>query len=177
MRSVPVDLTAVASRHASRLARANPDRRIHFSVEPHLQAQGDPRLLEAVLANLLENAVKFTRPREEARIEVGGEQRAGGTEYFVRDNGVGFEMSHSSHLFGAFQRMHKASEFPGTGIGLATVQRIIHRHGGRVWADARKGEGATFRFTLGSFDGITAATKDPGTQELSHHAGQNDSAG
>jgi PAS domain S-box-containing protein len=182
MQSMPVDLTDIANRHASRLAGANPARRITFRVEPGLGAQGDPRLLDSALGNLLENAVKFTLPREEARIEVGGEQRGGETEYFVRDNGVGFEMSHSSHLFGAFQRMHKASEFPGTGIGLATVQRIIHRHGGRVWADARKEEGATFRFTLGLFDGVTVASRDPAIQELSEqelsdHAGQNDSAG
>jgi len=106
--------------------------------------------------------VKFTSPRQEATIEVGrggnGDQNAGNEndgsemEFYVRDNGVGFEMSHSSRLFAAFQRLHKASEFPGTGIGLATVQRVIRRHGGRVWADARKGEGATFRFTLGSLD-------------------------
>jgi len=152
MRWMPVDLSALAGRHAERLAEANPGRRITFVVQPGLTAEGDPRLLEAAIGNLMENAVKFTGPRAEATIEVG--QRAGGTEaeFYVRDNGVGFEMSHSSRLFGAFQRLHKTSEFPGTGIGLATVARVIRRHGGRVWADARKGEGATFRFTLGPLD-------------------------
>jgi PAS domain S-box-containing protein len=152
MRWLPVDLTALAQRHAALLAEANPDRRIVFHVQPGLTAYGDVRLLEAVVANLMGNAVKFTRPRAEATVEVGQRQNGDETEFYVRDNGVGFEMSHSTHLFGAFQRLHKASDFPGTGIGLATVQRVIHRHGGRVWADARKGEGATFRFTLGSFD-------------------------
>jgi PAS domain S-box-containing protein len=152
MRWHPVDLTALAERHAALLTQANPERRITFRVQPGLTAWGDARLLEAAIANLMENAVKFTSPRAEATVEVGRRQIGEETEFYVRDNGVGFEMSHSAHLFGAFQRLHKASEFPGTGIGLATVQRVIHRHGGRVWADARKGEGATFRFTLGSLD-------------------------
>ena len=157
MRWMPVDLSELANRHALRLAEANPGRKITFLVEPGLSAEGDPRLLEAAIGNLMENAVKFTSPRPEATIEVGcgsngNENEGSEMEFYVRDNGVGFEMSHSSRLFGAFQRLHKASEFPGTGIGLATVQRVIRRHGGRVWADARKGEGATFRFTLGSLD-------------------------
>ncbi len=149
MRWLPVDISALANRHASLLREANPARRILFHVQPDMAAQGDPRLLEAAIGNLMENAVKFTRPREEASIEVGG-VNGNVTEFFVRDNGVGFDMSHSAHLFGAFQRLHKASEFPGTGIGLATVQRVIHRHGGRIWADAREDEGATFHFTLAS---------------------------
>jgi light-regulated signal transduction histidine kinase (bacteriophytochrome) len=93
--------------------------------------------------------VKFTGPRAEARIEFGLTEAAGEPAYFVRDNGVGFNMAYASSLFGAFQRLHKASEFPGTGIGLATVQRVVRRHGGRVWAEAVAGSGATFYFTVG----------------------------
>ena len=97
---------------------------------------------------MLDNAAKFTGPRPVARIEFGQTQVEGQPAYFVRDNGVGFDLAYARNLFGAFQRMHRQSEFPGTGIGLATVQRIIHRHGGRVWAEAAVDQGATFYFTL-----------------------------
>jgi signal transduction histidine kinase len=166
IRWMPVDLTALAHRHAALLREANPDRRIVFRVDPGMEAHGDPRLLEAAIGNLMENAVKFTRPREEATIEVGERRDGAGlreeSEFYVRDNGVGFEMAHSRQLFNAFQRLHKASEFPGSGIGLATVHRVIQRHGGRVWADARKGEGATFRFTLASLDRATSRNRTTG---------------
>ncbi len=145
-----VDLSALARHVTARLEEENPGRRLQFLIEDGLRAQGDPRLLEVALTNLLNNAVKFTAPRAEARIEFGLANAAGEPAYFVRDNGVGFNMAYASSLFGAFQRLHKASEFPGTGIGLATVQRVVRRHGGHAWAEAVPEEGATFYFTLGA---------------------------
>jgi light-regulated signal transduction histidine kinase (bacteriophytochrome) len=144
-----VDLTALARAIAERLKEANPDRAFEFVIGPGLKDTGDPLLLDVVLTNLLDNAVKFTGPRAQARIEFGKTELDGGSAFFVRDNGVGFDMRYASKLFGTFQRLHKASEFPGTGIGLATVKRVIERHGGRVWAEGRVGEGASFFFTLG----------------------------
>jgi len=103
-----------------------------------------------VLTNLLSNAVKYTRPREEAVIEIGVQRHDGApATFFVRDNGVGFNMKYAEKLFGAFQRLHRADEFEGTGIGLATVQRIIHKHNGRIWVDAELNKGATFYFSIG----------------------------
>jgi PAS domain S-box-containing protein len=127
-------------------------RKISFKVESLPQAYGDRRLITQVFQNLLSNAIKFTRNEESAAIEVG--YQPGGEEdiYYVRDNGVGFDMNHAQKLFGTFQRLHAANEFEGSGIGLATVQRIIDRHGGRVWGDARPGEGATFYFSLPSHE-------------------------
>jgi light-regulated signal transduction histidine kinase (bacteriophytochrome) len=121
---------------------------VEVNIHAGMIADCDSNLLEAVLSNLLENAFKFTSKREDARIEFGRAGLQGRHVYFVRDNGAGFDMAYAKKLFGAFQRMHKASEFPGTGVGLATVQRIIHRHGGRVWAEAEPGRGAVFYFTL-----------------------------
>jgi signal transduction histidine kinase len=113
-------------------------------------AQGDPRLLRQVLDNLLSNAWKFSAHQTEGEITMGVEPDAEGKPvFFVRDNGAGFDMAHAGKLFGAFQRLHSVTDFPGTGIGLATVQRIIKRHGGRIWADSAPGRGATFYFTLG----------------------------
>ena len=150
MENEPVDLTAIAQTVAGRLRQTHPGRQIAFSISGGLDGKGDAGLLEIALTNLLGNSVKFTGQREEARIEVGKMERDGQPAFFVRDNGVGFNMASAGKLFGAFQRLHKASQFPGTGIGLATVQRIIHRHGGRVWAEAERGKGATFYFTLES---------------------------
>jgi PAS domain S-box-containing protein len=145
----PVDLTSLAKTIVARLKEANPDRAIEFKLAPHMKCTGDARLLEIALTNLLDNAAKFTGPRTPARVEFGQTEFEGKPAFFVRDNGVGFDMAYAKMLFAPFQRLHKASEFPGTGIGLATVQRVIHRHGGRIWAEARLGEGATFCFTLG----------------------------
>ncbi|MGA2986760.1 MAG: PAS domain S-box protein [Terriglobia bacterium] len=145
-----IDLTALAETIIARLKEAHPGRCIEFVVAPQLQCTGDARLLEIALTNLLDNAVKFTGPRAAARIEFGTTECEGNPAFFVGDNGVGFDMAHAGMLFGPFQRLHKASEFPGTGIGLATVQRVIHRHGGHIWAEAQAGAGAKLYFTLGA---------------------------
>jgi light-regulated signal transduction histidine kinase (bacteriophytochrome) len=108
----------------------------------------DAGLIQQVFANLLSNALKFTRPRAKALIEVGTRKQDGETLVFVRDNGVGFSMKYADKLFGVFQRLHRAEDFEGTGVGLATVQRIVHKHGGRVWAEAELDKGAMFSFTL-----------------------------
>jgi light-regulated signal transduction histidine kinase (bacteriophytochrome) len=113
-----------------------------------LRAEGDAHLLAAVLENLLGNAWKFTSQRADARIEVGLSSKNEQPTYFVRDNGAGFDMAHAGKLFGAFQRMHTTAEFPGSGIGLAIVQRIVRRHGGEIWAESEVNRGATFFFTL-----------------------------
>jgi light-regulated signal transduction histidine kinase (bacteriophytochrome) len=149
MRFVPVDLSAAAWSIAARLTEANPGRQIEFVIEPGLSGVGDTRLIEIALTNLLSNAVKFTRPHAQARIEFGQAGGNGRQSFYVRDDGVGFDMAYADKLFRAFQRLHKTSEFPGTGIGLAIVQRVIHRHGGRVWAESHIDRGAKFLFTLG----------------------------
>jgi light-regulated signal transduction histidine kinase (bacteriophytochrome) len=115
--------------------------------------RGDPRLLQVVLENLLNNAWKYSSKQGQAKIEFGAKDQNDETIYFVRDNGAGFEMAYANKLFGAFQRLHTTTEFPGTGIGLATVQRIIHRHGGRIWAESIVNQGATFFFTLPTVGG------------------------
>ena len=130
------------------MRREQPDRRVDFSIAPDLVAQGDPVLLRSVLRNLLGNAWKFTAKSPEARIEFGQVEQDGKAAYFVSDNGAGFDMESAGKLFAPFQRLHDATEFPGTGIGLATVQQIIRRHGGKVWAKSAAGKGATFYFTL-----------------------------
>ena len=119
-----------------------------IEIKDGLKARGDKRLLRVMLNNLLGNAWKFTSHREQAEISFGHERQNGESFYFVRDNGAGFDMTYADKLFGAFQRLHTAGEFEGTGIGLATVQRIINRHGGRVWAEGVVNEGAAFYFTL-----------------------------
>jgi signal transduction histidine kinase len=144
----PVDLSGIARILAVRLRETAPERPVDFIIQPDLAAQGDAPLLEVVLSNLLGNAFKFTGKRTRARIEFGRTDKSGGNAFFVRDNGTGFDMAYAKKLFGAFQRMHKTSDFPGSGIGLATVKRIVHRHGGRVWAEAAVDRGATFYFTL-----------------------------
>ncbi len=141
------DLSALASRVATRLREAHPERRIDIDVAPGLVAHADAKLLDVVLTNLFDNAVKFTARRDVARIECAAiDGEPGG--FFVRDNGVGFDPAFAAKLFAPFQRLHRASEYPGTGIGLATVQRIAHRHGGHVWAESVPDHGATFFVTL-----------------------------
>ncbi len=146
-----VDLSALAQALLAGYREREPDRAARLHVEPGLAGQGDPRLLKQVLDNLLGNAWKFSARRECTDITFGHETgKAGETVYFVRDQGAGFDMAYVEKLFGAFQRLHSLSEFAGTGIGLATVHRIIARHGGKVWAESQPGQGATFYFTLGS---------------------------
>ena len=125
-----------------------PERNLQFSIKPLTFVRCDAGMIRLVLLNLLYNAIKFTKHRENTIIEVGGWEDEKENTYFVRDNGVGFDMQYASKLFGAFQRLHSGEEFEGTGIGLAIVQRIIYRHGGRVWAEGKVNEGATFYFTL-----------------------------
>ncbi len=144
----PVDLSALARDVTDGLKRTEPGRDATFDIAPGLTTRGDARLLRVVLENLLGNAWKFTSQRSGARIEFFAESQDGRPHYCVRDNGVGFDMAYSGKLFSPFQRLHRPTEFPGTGIGLATVQRIIHRHGGDITAEAAPDGGATFRFTL-----------------------------
>ncbi len=143
-----VDLTALAEATLDDLRRTDPERKVTCDIQRGLTITADPVLIRAALENLLGNAWKFTRQRIEARIEIGAFERSGERIYFVRDNGVGFDMAYVGKLFGAFQRLHTTREFPGTGIGLATVQRILHRHGGRIWVEAAVDAGATFYFTV-----------------------------
>ena len=148
MRLETVNLSSLAQTIAVKLKQSEPQRQVEFAIAEGLFAKGDEPLLRVALENLLGNAWKFTGKHPGARIEFGTEQMDGRQVYYVRDDGVGFDMAYADKLFGAFQRLHGRTEFPGTGIGLATVQRIIHRHGGRVWAKGRKGQGATFYFTI-----------------------------
>jgi DNA-binding response OmpR family regulator len=148
LRRDSLDLTSIARGVATRLERQNSAQQVRVIVAEGLVAEGDTNLLTIVFDNLLGNAWKFSSKRADARVEVGGADHDGRRAFFVRDNGAGFDMAYASKLFGVFQRLHSASEFEGTGIGLATVQRIIRRHGGRVWAEGEVGRGATFFFTL-----------------------------
>jgi light-regulated signal transduction histidine kinase (bacteriophytochrome) len=152
LRCEQVDISALARAAIARLASGQPDRQVEVAIQEGITGQGDPRLLMVVLDNLVGNAWKFTRKRERARIEFGTTTTGRQPIYFVRDNGAGFDMSYSEKLFGAFQRLHAAHDFEGTGIGLATVQRVINRHRGRVWANGKVNQGATFFFTLFEHD-------------------------
>ena len=143
-----LDLSALVRGFAADLTSRDPERNAEFEIEPGVTAWGDPVLLRAALLNLMENAWKFTRNRSCGRIEFGMQQTLTGPVYFVRDNGAGFDMKDAGRLFHPFQRLHKESDFEGTGIGLATVERIIRRHHGRIWAEGEAGRGAAFYFTL-----------------------------
>ena len=148
MRREQVDLTATAHNVAAELQARDPQRRTRVEIAGGLQAVGDPALLRAVLLNLMENAWKFTGKRADGCIEFGVRDEGGVPVFYVRDNGAGFDPSLAHKLFNPFQRLHSTSEFEGTGIGLATAERIIRRHGGRIWADGEVGQCATFSFTL-----------------------------
>lgn len=143
-----IDLSALAGEVIDELRKQEPDRIVQCTIQPDMIAWGDARLLRIVLDNLLGNAWKFTGKRPKAQIEFGMHRQNGEAVYFVRDNGAGFDMAYAEKLFGAFQRLHDTNEFSGTGIGLATAQRIIHKHGGRIWAEGEVEQGATFYFTL-----------------------------
>ncbi len=147
-----VDMDALADSVVEQQKSMEPKRTIAVERKTLPAAHGDPALLQQVMANLVSNAFKFTRQKPDARVEIGFTEDA----YFVKDNGAGFDMRYSNKLFGVFSRLHGADEFEGTGVGLALVQRIVSRHGGRIWADARPGEGATFRFTLPKSGGDNA---------------------
>ncbi len=148
LRSETVNLSSIAQSVADELRKAAPDRQVEFYIASELFVHGDPQLLRVVMDNLLGNSWKYTGRHAQARIEFGSLNGSRPKTYFVRDDGAGFEMAYVDKLFGAFQRLHGAKEFPGTGIGLATAQRIVHRHGGRIWAEGEVEKGATFYFTL-----------------------------
>jgi signal transduction histidine kinase len=145
----PVDLSALARQAVADLRQANPERKVDVSIADDLVVRGDRPLLQVVLVNLIGNAWKFTARTDGARIEVGRDP-VEESAFFVRDNGAGFAMEYATKLFAPFQRLHSASEFEGTGVGLATVQRAVHRHGGRIWAEAAEGQGARFAFSVPS---------------------------
>jgi light-regulated signal transduction histidine kinase (bacteriophytochrome) len=148
MRSQTIDVSALTRAIVANLQAAEPDRRVEVVIAAQLTCRGDRNLVAIVLENLLANAWKFTAKQEHARLEVGATQSGGEIAFYVRDNGAGFDMQYATKLFAPFQRLHAESDFPGTGVGLATVRRIVHRHGGRVWAESAPGQGATFYFTL-----------------------------
>ncbi|MDR7392970.1 MAG: PAS domain S-box protein [Armatimonadota bacterium] len=156
-----VDLSALVARIGAELRQRAAGRAVELRVQAGVVARADPKLLAVALENLLDNAWKFTAPRPQALVEFGVVQTEGGLACFVRDNGVGFDLRYADKLFAPFQRLHKPSEFPGTGIGLATVQRVVARHGGKVWAQAQVDGGATFYFTLPGLEVRGAAETDP----------------
>lgn len=147
VRRTEIDLANLAREIAARYRTEDPKRNVELVIPEHLMVRCDAGLMAVVMENLMSNAWKYTSKTDGARIEVGTQEKEGVTAFFVKDNGAGFEMRYAEKLFSPFQRMHTEQEFPGTGVGLATVQRIIHRHGGRIWADAEVGRGATFSFT------------------------------
>ena len=148
IRREKVDISRIATEIVAQLQAQEPQRRVDCRVEEGLTASGDAGLVRILLTNLISNAWKFTRDKAHSVITIGSERVAGETRLFVRDNGVGFDMIYAHKLFGAFQRLHSQSEFAGEGIGLAAAQRIVNRHGGRIWAEGAVGEGATFYFVL-----------------------------
>jgi light-regulated signal transduction histidine kinase (bacteriophytochrome) len=150
LQATEIDLATMVDEVYREQVAVAPDRKIEFQVSTIPQANADPALMRQVLANLIGNAIKYTRQRDLARIEVGGFVRGFENVFFIKDNGAGFDPRYADKLFGVFQRLHSEAEFEGTGVGLALVQRIINRHGGRVWAESQVEKGATFYFTLPS---------------------------
>jgi light-regulated signal transduction histidine kinase (bacteriophytochrome) len=149
MQPVQVDLSAIAQEIIEELRGEEPERKVEVHLAPDLETKGDPQLLRIVLSNLLHNAWKYTSKRSRSRIEFGMiAENVSQATYFIKDNGAGFDQTYVDKLFTAFQRLHSQEEFPGTGIGLATVQRIIYRHGGKVWAEGECDRGATIYFSL-----------------------------
>ncbi len=148
-----VDVAQLARQVADELLPEHRERALELEIGELPKAMADPNLLRSVFENLISNALKFTRGRQPASIEIGARQQGGETVYFVKDNGAGFDMRYASKLFGVFQRMHAAEDFEGTGVGLSIVQRIVRRHGGRIWAEAEVGKGAAFYFTLSAPNG------------------------
>jgi light-regulated signal transduction histidine kinase (bacteriophytochrome) len=142
------NLSAMVRAATAQLATNHPERSVEVVIQDGLVAEFDVRLIDVLLDNLLANAWKFTSKVEHARVEFSAQQINGVTSYCVRDNGAGFDMKYAANLFAPFQRLHSVTDFPGTGVGLATAQRIVHRHGGRIWAEADVGKGAAFHFTL-----------------------------
>jgi len=159
-----VDLSGIAQAVAGSLQGESPGRTVEWSIGEGMTITADTELMRILMQNLLQNAWKFTGKAEKAAIRVGTLERDGRKVCFVADNGVGFDMAHADRLFGAFQRLHHVADFPGTGIGLAIAQRIIHRHDGKIWAEAKEGKGATFFFTVGDL------ANDPSRQQ-DHPAG------
>lgn len=143
-----LNLSSIASSIADTLLESDPERNANFVIQPDVTVTGDKNLIKVIMQNLMENAWKFTSKQAETRIEFGAKKLDGETVYYVRDNGAGFDINYAKKLFAPFQRLHKESDFPGTGIGLSTVQRIVHRHLGKIWAEGEIDEGATFYFTL-----------------------------
>jgi light-regulated signal transduction histidine kinase (bacteriophytochrome) len=143
-----IDFTKLVGDIFERVTQNITERKIHFTVEPDMEVRGDANFMDVMMTNLISNAVKFTQKRDVAEIRIGKMILDGQEIHFIHDNGAGFNMSTSGKLFGAFQRMHKQNEFPGTGIGLAIVQRIVKAHGGRIWAESEKDIGTTFYFHL-----------------------------
>jgi light-regulated signal transduction histidine kinase (bacteriophytochrome) len=148
-----VDLSAIAREIAAAMDQEPSGRSVQWAIESGLSIRADPALIRIAMQNLLQNAWKFTGRTDRPVIRVGAMERDAKTVYFVADNGVGFDMAHAGSLFGAFHRLHHVDDFPGTGIGLAIVQRIIRRHGGQIWAEAKEGEGATFFFSVAASKG------------------------
>jgi light-regulated signal transduction histidine kinase (bacteriophytochrome) len=156
-------LAEVASHVVTALRAGDPDREVEIQIWDGMKADADPRLVRTALENLVGNAWKFTSKTPEPRIEVGCLRDGGRRVFFVRDNGAGFDMEFADKLFGPFQRLHRADEYPGTGIGLATVARVVLKHGGRIWAEAQEDRGAVFYFTLERDDGGPATAGGRGT--------------
>jgi light-regulated signal transduction histidine kinase (bacteriophytochrome) len=153
MHSQVIDISALARKIVSELRAAQPERHVEVRIADGLETSADAGLARVALENLLNNAWKFTSRRDRAHIEFGQAEVNGALAFFVRDDGAGFDPAYAGRLFGAFQRLHETNEFAGTGIGLATVQRIVHRHGGLIWAEGAVDCGATFYFTLGKTAG------------------------